>query len=66
MVIEEIRKFPYELLTLKEAAEFLRVHERTLQRMRDRGEINAIRLGEKTVRIEKDELIKFIQHGRQS
>ena len=46
------------LLTPKEAAEYLGVHLNTIYRMLKTGEISGFRLGPRLLRIPKDQLIK--------
>ena len=48
-----------ELLTLKEAARFLKVHERTVRRWVTIGQLRAVRIG-RTVRIRRDALQDLI------
>ncbi len=48
-----------ELLTLKEAARYLKVHERTVRRWVTSGQLSAVRIG-RTVRIRRDALHDLI------
>jgi excisionase family DNA binding protein len=49
-----------ELYTLVEASQMLKVSKKTLERMLERGELTAIRLGERQPRITSEELAQFI------
>lgn len=50
-----------ELLTLKEAGSFLKVHVNTLRQWDAKGILPAIRLGEKGIRrYKKESLMKFL------
>lgn len=49
------------IMTIKEASELLRVHPETLRRAIRAGELKAARLGHRTVRIAKDDLIAWFR-----
>lgn len=52
-----------ELLTLREAAQILKVHPNTLRLWDKKGILVAIRIGEKRARrYKKEDLEKFISH----
>ena len=55
-------KFP-ELITLREAADILKVHPNTLRLWDKKGILVAIRIGEKKIRrYRKEDIIKFIKN----
>jgi excisionase family DNA binding protein len=51
-----------DILTVKEAAEFLRIERKLLYKLIDSGEISAKRVG-KAWRISKDTLVAYISKG---
>lgn len=54
-----------ELLTLKEAAQILKVHVNTLRLWDKSGVLTAIRIGVKKVRrYKKEDIEKFIKEGK--
>lgn len=54
-----------ELLTTKEAAEFLRVSEASIRRWTASGEIKCYRIGKRQIRrISKDSLIEYLQKSK--
>ena len=55
---------PDELLTVAEVAQTLRLNPQTVRNMIDRGEIPAIRVGSRRVRVERSDLDAFLAEGR--
>jgi excisionase family DNA binding protein len=51
-----------DISTIKELAEFLKVNEATIRRAIDSGKLKALKVG-KSWRIEKEEVIKWLQEG---
>lgn len=57
-----VGKYMEELLTLREAAQILKVHPNTLRLWDKKGILVAVRIGEKRVRrYKKEDLEKFIK-----
>jgi excisionase family DNA binding protein len=52
-----------QLLTVKEAAKFLSVHESTVRRLVDSGELAKVMIGKREYRIRRGELIRFVQEN---
>lgn len=52
-----------EFLTIQEVAELLKVNPQTVYNWIDRGEISAVRLGKRRVRIRQADLDAFIEVG---
>lgn len=50
-----------EYITVKEAALELRVHELTIYRWIKEGKLQSVKVGQKNVRIEREELNKIIK-----
>lgn len=50
-----------ELLTLQQVGEVLQVSRRTVERMIERGELTAIRIGPRLIRIRRADLNAYIQ-----
>jgi excisionase family DNA binding protein len=61
MIAAATNPTPKMLFTLAEAAEALSVHERTLSRLIRRGEIRAVRIGPRGVRVSVAELQRWIE-----
>lgn len=55
-----IRRQPPELLSINEAAEFLRVHPRTVRRFIDDGRLPGYHIGIKIVRVRRSDLDKLL------
>ena len=55
-----------EFLTVKEVAELLKLNEQTLRNMIDRGELPAVRVGSRRVRIRQSDLDAFLGAGETS
>ena len=55
-------KEPADILTIKEAAEFLRIERKLLYKLIDTGEISAKRVG-KAWRISRETLVAYISKG---
>jgi excisionase family DNA binding protein len=55
-------KPPADILTIKEAAEFLRIERKLLYKLIDTGEISAKRVG-KSWRISRETLVAYISKG---
>lgn len=55
-------KPPADILTIKEAAEFLRIERKLLYKLIDTGEISAKRVG-KSWRISRETLVAYIFKG---
>lgn len=53
--------FKDDILTVKEVAKILKVHERTVYRWLNSGELKYARLGKKTYRVFESDLKKFIR-----
>ncbi|NDV19984.1 helix-turn-helix domain-containing protein [Pseudodesulfovibrio sp. JC047] len=53
---------PPTLFTVREVADFLRVHQRTAYRLITRGSIKAIKIGSQW-RVPEKDLIEFIESG---
>jgi excisionase family DNA binding protein len=54
-----------ELLTLKEASEFLRCHPNTLRQWDKKGILAAVRFGErKDRRYRREDILNFIKHKK--
>ena len=57
-------KFP-ELITLREAADILKVHPNTLRLWDKKGILVAVRIGEKGIRkYKKEDILKLIEKDR--
>ncbi len=52
-----------ELLTVREAADWLKLNQQTLRNMIDRGELRAVRVGSRRVRIRRSDLERFLAAG---
>jgi excisionase family DNA binding protein len=52
-----------QLLTVKEAAKLLSVHESTVRRLVDSGELAKVMIGRREYRIRRGELTRFIQEN---
>ncbi len=50
-----------DILTVKEVAKILQVHERTVYRWLESGDLKCARLGRKTYRVFESDLRKFIR-----
>ena len=51
-----------ELLTLKEACDFLKVHANTMRQWDEKGLLKAVRIGQRMDRrYRKEDLIKFVE-----
>ena len=57
-----VLKEPADILTIKEAAEFLRIERKLLYKLIDTGEISAKRVG-KAWRISRETLVAYISKG---
>jgi len=57
---------PDELLTVAEVAEQLKLNQQTIRNMIDRGELAAIRVGQRRVRIRQSRLDAFLAAGESS
>ena len=55
---------PQELLTRKEAAEFLRLDVRTIDLYRQRGALPAQRLVGRSVRFKRDDILALVSERR--
>lgn len=51
----------YNYLTLSEAAEIAAVSVRTIQRMIERGELPAYRIGERGIRVRANDIIDLLK-----
>jgi excisionase family DNA binding protein len=51
-----------KLCTVREAAEYLRVHEKTVRRLIKSGSLKAVKFG-RNVRIHSDELTRLVASG---
>jgi len=61
------KKEPSELLTTKEAAAYLKVTETTIRNYAERGVITPLRIGERNIRFEREDVkaaLKAIQSRR--
>jgi excisionase family DNA binding protein len=56
---------PDELLTVDEVAETLKLNPQTIRNMVDRGELGAVRVGKRRVRIRQSALDAFLEAGSQ-
>jgi excisionase family DNA binding protein len=56
---------PDELLTVQEVADFLRLNQQTVRNAIDRGELAAVRIGKRRVRIRQSDLDAFVEAGYQ-
>jgi excisionase family DNA binding protein len=54
---------PDELLTVAEVAELLKLNQQTVRNMIDRGELRAVRVGQRRVRIRQSQLDAFLTAG---
>ncbi len=54
---------PEDLLTVEDVAKYLRVNKQTVRNWIDRGELGAIHVGSRRVRIRQSELDRFIAAG---
>jgi len=50
-----------DIYTVKEVAQMMKVHERTVYRWIDSGDLRVARLGRKTYRVFESDLKKFIR-----
>jgi len=50
-----------DIYTIKEVAKALKVHERTVYRWIDKGELKYARLGRKTFRVFESDLKRFVR-----
>ena len=57
---------PDELLTVKEVAELLKLNQQTIRNMIDRGELGAVRVGQRRVRVRQSQLDAFLAAGESS
>jgi excisionase family DNA binding protein len=57
-----VLKEPADILTIKEAAEFLRIERKLLYKLIDTGEISAKRVG-KAWRISRETIVAYISKG---
>jgi excisionase family DNA binding protein len=55
---------PDEFLTVDEVAQLLKLNPQTVRNMIDRGELAAVRVGARRVRIERSDLDAFLAQGR--
>jgi excisionase family DNA binding protein len=55
---------PDEFLTVDEVAHLLKLNPQTVRNMIDRGELPAVRVGARRVRIERSDLDAFLAEGR--
>jgi excisionase family DNA binding protein len=53
-----------ELLTVAEVAELLKLNQQTIRNMLDRGDLPAVRVGSRRVRILRSDLDAFLAEGR--
>jgi excisionase family DNA binding protein len=54
---------PDEFLTIAEVAEMLRLNQQTVRNMIDRGEMGAVRVGQRRVRVRQSQLDAFLAAG---
>lgn len=54
---------PDEFLTVAEVAELLKVNQQTVRNWVDRGELDAVRVGARRVRVRTSELDAFLEAG---
>jgi excisionase family DNA binding protein len=54
---------PDEFLTVAEVAELLKLNQQTIRNMIDRGELGAVRVGQRRVRIRQSQLDAFLAAG---
>jgi excisionase family DNA binding protein len=54
---------PDELLTVAEVAELLKLNQQTVRNMIDRGDLGAVRVGPRRVRIRQSQLDAFLAAG---
>jgi excisionase family DNA binding protein len=54
---------PDELLTVAEVAEQLKLNPQTIRNWIDRGELSAVRLGSRRVRVRSSELERFLSES---
>ena len=55
---------PDEFLTVDDVAQLLKLNPQTVRNMIDRGDLPAIRVGARRVRIERSDLDAFLAQGR--
>lgn len=55
---------PDEFLTVREIAELLKLNDQTVRNMIDRGEIPAVRVGSRSVRVMRSDLDAFLGERR--
>ena len=55
---------PDEFLTVQDVAQLLKLNPQTVRNMIDRGDLPAIRVGARRVRIERSDLDAFLAEGR--
>jgi excisionase family DNA binding protein len=53
-----------ELLTVSEVAEMLKVNQQTVRNWIDRGELSAVRVGSRRVRVKESDLYAFLAAGQ--
>jgi excisionase family DNA binding protein len=54
---------PDEFLTVAEIAELLKLNQHTIRNMIDRGELAAVRVGARRVRVRRSDLDRFLAAG---
>jgi excisionase family DNA binding protein len=64
VTVDETQYVPDELLTVAEVAQTLKLNPQTVRNMIDRGELPAIRVGSRRVRILRSDLEAFLAQGR--
>ena len=57
---------PDELLTVAEVAQLLKLNQQTIRNMVDRGELGAVRVGQRRVRIRQSQLDAFLAAGEKA
>jgi excisionase family DNA binding protein len=55
---------PDEFLTVGEVAQLVKLNPQTVRNMTDRGELPAVRVGARRVRIQRSDLDAFLAEGR--
>ncbi len=52
-----------QLLTKQEVADWLRVDLNTVDRMRERGELPTVRVGQRLVRFRRSDVLRLLEEG---